>query len=151
MQAAEVLHVLASRRTSSTVLESLSNGPWEFWGPNSTLPNPYIGVLALSDVLVVTPDSITMAREAMSAGPRLGTFVMLPEVTKGKFKRFFDEYLHAPKVLSRGRDSWKVVDSVAETTNAGSNFEEQLSQFSGVQRMHQKEEGDSDMEGLELY
>ena len=84
----------------------------------------------------------------MSAGPRLGTFVMLPEVTKGKFKRFFDEYLHAPKVLSRGRDSWKVVDSVAATTNAGSNFEEQLSQFSGVQRMHQKEEGDSDMEGV---
>ncbi len=103
------LTILASRRTPPEMLEALSNGPGYFWGPGSPSPNPYVGALALSDALVLTPDSITMTREALSAAPRLGTYLMMPEVTQGKFRRFFEQYLSTvprSSLLSRQSDDF---------------------------------------------
>jgi mitochondrial fission protein ELM1 len=70
------------------------------WSPNEELQleqngetenNPYVGVLAWSDGVFVTPDSITMTSEAISSDPTLGVYVMLSSSPSGKFQRFFEE------------------------------------------------------------
>jgi mitochondrial fission protein ELM1 len=142
------LCVLASRRTPPEMLEALSSGPGRFWGPGSPPPNPYVGALALSDALVVTPDSITMAREALSAAPRLGTYLMMPETTRGKFRRFFHEYLCAVPPPSREQPENEEGGVLAAKTHFDVDVEEQLHLSPCVSLLKETEAGDDDVEEL---
>jgi mitochondrial fission protein ELM1 len=65
------VYLCGSRRTPEPVLEALrqrfANDPL-VWQRDEAGPNPYWGLLALSDVVCVTQDSISMASEAARLG-----------------------------------------------------------------------------------
>jgi uncharacterized protein len=76
------LLVLASRRTpaalAATLRESLHAIPGLHWRGPADGPNPYPGVLACADRLVVTPDSVNMLSEACAVGCPVHTFASAP-------------------------------------------------------------------------
>ncbi len=84
------LMVTASRRTgtkSRAVIERALRGPaTDFWDGNGD--NPYQGILAWADAIVVTEDSVTMASEAASTG--VPVFIAALEGGSAKFRRFHD-------------------------------------------------------------
>lgn len=82
------LAVTASRRTGEANAQALraelrGNGVF-FW--DGTGANPYFGLLALADYLVVTEDSVSMASEAASTGKPVFTVPL--EGGSPKFDRF---------------------------------------------------------------
>lgn len=84
------LLVLASRRTPAAAMVRLNvllDGiPGLRWsGPDDGI-NPYPGVLAWADRLVVTPDSVNMLSEACAVGCSVQTFA--PTALPGKLARF---------------------------------------------------------------
>ncbi|MBI1364126.1 MAG: hypothetical protein GC134_09085 [Proteobacteria bacterium] len=84
------LLVTVSRRTGdaqTTVLKELLSGPDVFFWDGEG-ENPYQGILALSDALVVTADSVSMVSEGCSAGKPVHVFG-LSHYNKGKFARFY--------------------------------------------------------------
>jgi len=77
------LLVVASRRTPDAVAEAFRRHvraavPGLFWRNDDDGPNPYAGVLAWSDALVVTPDSVNMLSEACAVGCPVHTFASAP-------------------------------------------------------------------------
>lgn len=76
------LLVLASRRTPAPLLatlrEALRELPASCWSGAADGPNPYPGVLAWADRLVVTPDSVNMLSEACAVGCPVHTFAPQP-------------------------------------------------------------------------
>lgn len=100
------LMVTASRRTdpaSQTALKGALEGlPVDFW--DGFGDNPYFGMLAVADGIVITEDSVTMACEAAATGKPV--FVAQMAGTSDKFDRF-----HAAlekRGISRPFDgSWK--------------------------------------------
>jgi uncharacterized protein len=82
------LMVTASRRTDPACLDilrtALAGLPVAFW--DGAAENPYTGMLALADGIVVTEDSVTMASEAASTGKPL----LIAKLAGGspKFDRF---------------------------------------------------------------
>jgi len=70
------LAVTPSRRTGweneRILRKHLIPAPTFFW--DGTGENPYLGLLALSDVIVVTSDSVSMASEASATGKPLYIF-----------------------------------------------------------------------------
>jgi mitochondrial fission protein ELM1 len=90
------LIVLASRRTPAGTPAALRQVLADracagmVWAPGDAAPNPYTGALALSDAIVLSPDSMTMASEALSCRPVLGVSVLMRDTASGKFRRFFD-------------------------------------------------------------
>ena len=76
------LLVLASRRTpaelATAVREALPGVPGLHWHGRADGPNPYPGVLAWADRLVVTPDSVNMLSEACAVGCPVHTFAPGP-------------------------------------------------------------------------
>ncbi|UGB37755.1 mitochondrial fission ELM1 family protein [Frateuria soli] len=76
------LLVLASRRTPPALATALRNAfdgaPGLHWSGKSDGPNPYPGVLAWADRLVVTPDSVNMLSEACAVGCPVHTFARTP-------------------------------------------------------------------------
>ena len=64
------LAITASRRTGdeneARLRGGLSGTPWWFWDGRGD--NPYLGLLALADAIVVTADSVSMVSEACSTG-----------------------------------------------------------------------------------
>ena len=76
------LLVLASRRTpaalAATLRECLHDIPGLRWSSVADGPNPYPGVLAWADRLVVTPDSVNMLSEACAVGCPVHTFAPAP-------------------------------------------------------------------------
>jgi hypothetical protein len=83
------LLVLASRRTpprlAGALREALGGVPGLHW-PGAGGPNPYPGVLAWADRLVVTPDSVNMLSEACAVGCAVHTFA--PRPLPDKLARF---------------------------------------------------------------
>ncbi|UPG93985.1 mitochondrial fission ELM1 family protein [Luteibacter aegosomatissinici] len=85
--------VVASRRTPSSILPmvraAFHDVPGFIWAPGDDDPNPYPGVLAWADRLVVTPDSVNMLSEACATGRPVHTLVAgsLP----AKLERFHAE------------------------------------------------------------
>ncbi|HEV2540043.1 MAG TPA: mitochondrial fission ELM1 family protein [Frateuria sp.] len=83
------LLVLASRRTpprlAGALREALCDVPGLHW-TGSEGPNPYPGVLAWADRLVVTPDSVNMLSEACAVGCAVHTFA--PPPLPDKLARF---------------------------------------------------------------
>jgi mitochondrial fission protein ELM1 len=82
------LALTASRRTSSEALAALmaeiAHLPHRLWNGNGD--NPYLGMLALADHLVVTEDSISMTSEALTTAKPV--HVARLEGDGGKFARF---------------------------------------------------------------
>lgn len=82
------LVVTASRRTGtaaeSALREALQGLPVWFW--DGQPPNPYFGILALSDHLIVTSDSVTMISEACTSGKPV--HIVALEGGSNKFDRF---------------------------------------------------------------
>jgi len=76
------LLVLASRRTPPALAAALRSAfegiPGLHWYGGSEGPNPYPGVLAWADRLVVTPDSVNMLSEACAVGCPVHTFAPTP-------------------------------------------------------------------------
>jgi uncharacterized protein len=76
------LLVLASRRTPAAVIEvlrtALRDVPGLFWSGVADGNNPYPGVMAWADRLVVTPDSVNMLSEACAVGCSVQTLVSAP-------------------------------------------------------------------------
>ena len=91
------LLVLASRRTSSTLIEifrhALKGVPGLVWAGHDDGRNPYPGVLGWADRLVVTPDSVNMLSEACAVGCPVQTFVIEP--LPSKIERFHRELRNA--------------------------------------------------------
>ncbi|MEQ8247615.1 MAG: mitochondrial fission ELM1 family protein [Alphaproteobacteria bacterium] len=84
------LMVTASRRTDRACRDilraALAGFPVDFW--DGTGDNPYTGMLALADGIVVTEDSVSMASEAASTGKPL----LIAKLAGGspKFDRFHE-------------------------------------------------------------
>lgn len=76
------LLVVASRRTPPALAAALRDAfdgvPRVHWSGQSDGPNPYPGVLAWADRLVVTPDSVNMLSEACAVGCPVHTFAPTP-------------------------------------------------------------------------
>jgi uncharacterized protein len=76
------LLVLGSRRTPADVVETMRNAlrdiPGIVWSGPDDGNNPYPGVMAWADRLVVTPDSVNMLSEACAIGCAVQTLVTAP-------------------------------------------------------------------------
>ena len=102
------LMVTASRRTdleSQAALQATLNGwPTDFW--DGTGDNPYMGMLALADGIVVTEDSVTMASEAASTGKPV--FIAKMEGQTEKFAHFHTglEARGVSRPLTEVWDTW---------------------------------------------
>jgi len=85
--------VSVSRRTPRAVTESLrgafANLPGMFWSSDADGENPYAGLLAWADRLVVTPDSVNMLSEACATGKPVYTYA--PRAIGGKLAAFHAE------------------------------------------------------------
>lgn len=84
------LMITTSRRTgteATAILRTeLATAPHYFWDGNE--PNPYFGILAWADAIIVTSDSVNMACEAGATGKPVHVF-MLPSA-KEKSRRFHE-------------------------------------------------------------
>jgi mitochondrial fission protein ELM1 len=102
------LMVTASRRTdleSQAALQAALNSlPTDFW--DGTGDNPYTGMLALADGIVVTEDSVTMASEAASTGKPV--FIAKMEGRAEKFDHFHTglEARGVSRPLTEAWDTW---------------------------------------------
>ena len=87
--------ITPSRRTGETALaalrQRLSGVPHFLW--DGTGENPYFGLLAHADALVVTGDSVNMVSEAASTGKPV--HVVDLEGGSAKFRRFHDHFRQA--------------------------------------------------------
>lgn len=96
------LLITASRRTPKDVLDYLASCQAQdifYWDNNNTeIPNPYLGILASSDALLVTCESVNMISEACATN--LPVYLLS---LKGYSKRF--EHFHN-SVLERKRVEW---------------------------------------------
>lgn len=79
--------VSTSRRTPDALAQHLrrafSRWPGLFWSSEADGPNPYAGLLAWADRIVVTPDSVNMLSEACASDASACTFA--PRRIGGKF------------------------------------------------------------------
>lgn len=92
--------VTPSRRTEAHVVADLAarfaGQPWfAIW--DETEPNPYFGLLALADRLVVTSDSVSMISECLATGRPVH---VLPLAGRGRRHEAFVEGLAAKPLLS---------------------------------------------------
>ncbi|MGH8211757.1 MAG: mitochondrial fission ELM1 family protein, partial [Rhodanobacteraceae bacterium] len=72
----------ASQRTPSefarSLRQALAHFPGTFWSSDADGPNPYPGLLAWADCVVVTPDSVNMLSEAAAVGVPMHTLATAP-------------------------------------------------------------------------
>lgn len=84
--------VTLSRRTPTAqrpwLRRAFAAFPGLFWDSEADGENPYAGLLAWADRIVVTPDSVNMLSEAAATGRPVATFA--PEPIGGKFARFHE-------------------------------------------------------------
>jgi hypothetical protein len=104
------LAVTPSRRTAPAVRQALSETlcPLGAWVWDMTGENPYFGLLALADVIVVTIDSISMVSEAVATSAPV-LLAALPGRSK-RISRFCDDLVQEGRVrLFTGRlETWPV-------------------------------------------
>lgn len=84
--------VTVSRRTPAALRPWLRRAfaafPGLFWESEADGENPYAGLLAFADRIVVTPDSVNMLSEAAATGLPVATFA--PEPIGGKFAQLHE-------------------------------------------------------------
>ena len=103
---------IGSRRTPNETMRQIKNilqeleCPHTMWSPGISEQgeNPYVHALATSDVIVVTPDTITMTCEALSAECSEGAYVMMSNVTTGKFQLFFEQLQKSCNIDTKQND-----------------------------------------------
>jgi mitochondrial fission protein ELM1 len=78
--------------TTARLRAAFARFPGVFWSGDGDGENPYAGLLAWADRIVVTPDSVNMLSEASATGKPLYTFA--PRPIGGKLAAFHAE-LHA--------------------------------------------------------
>jgi len=131
------LAITMSRRTDPAIEQILRQGlkgsPTYFW--DGQTENPYLGLLALADVIIVTSDSISMISEACFTGRPVYVYE-LPGIGK-RHKQFLDNLIQKGIVRSfLGKiEKWKyqpldetqrAADFVREKFFAKMPFESQL-------------------------
>lgn len=92
------LVVTASRRTGEDNAALLRQALPQAWFWDGTGDNPYFGMLACADGIVVTDDSVNMASEAAATGKPLAIWPLLQE--GGKIARFHEA------LIARGHAQW---------------------------------------------
>lgn len=96
--------VTVSRRTSPDVCRVLRTAfdalPGMFWSGPDDGTNPYAGILAWSDRIIVTPDSVNMLSEACATGRPVWTFAPNPVV--GKLACFHAQLIHSGYLRALG-------------------------------------------------
>lgn len=96
--------VTVSRRTPPDVSNALRSAfdalPGLFWSGPDDLTNPYAGILAWSDRIIVTPDSVNMLSEACATGRPVWTYAPNPVV--GKLARFHAQLIHSGYLRALG-------------------------------------------------
>jgi uncharacterized protein len=123
------LAVTTSRRTgeeSAKILrERLQDVPLFFW--DGMEENPYLGFLAIADVVVVTSDSRSMVSEACATGKPVHVFSVGDE--NKKFRRFhralMDDGITRPFA---GMIEWWVYDPPNETEKVATSIRNRLQQ-----------------------
>jgi hypothetical protein len=122
------LAITTSRRTgkkASTVLKKNITVPHFFYEYGSTKANPYLALLALSDAIIVTGDSISMCSEACYLGKPV--YIYAPhELAGAKHQRFLRQlyeknYAHllASEVIAEGYD-YNSTNRLDETSRVAS-------------------------------
>lgn len=96
--------VTVSRRTSPEVSDFLRSAfaalPGIFWAGPDDGDNPYAGILAWADRLIVTPDSVNMLSEACATGRPVWTHAPKPII--GKLAGFHAELIGAGYLRALG-------------------------------------------------
>lgn len=103
------LTVTASRRTGDAHAQALRAALPDAWFWDGTGDNPYVGMLACADAIVVTDDSVNMASEAAATGKPVAIYPLLRE--GGKIARFHDA------LIAHGHAEW--FGGAAPTASAG--------------------------------
>lgn len=111
--------VTASRRTPDAAARRLraafAEWPGVFWAGEADGANPYAGILAWADRLVVSPDSVNMLSEACATGKPVYTFAPRPIV--GKLAAFHRDLIGSGhlRLLDAGGASPVTPPPLAET------------------------------------
>ena len=110
--------VTVSRRTTPSITTRLRHAfaqlPGLFWAGSEDGDNPYAGILAWADRLIVTPDSVNMISEACASGQPVWTYA--PQAIVGKLARFHAELIGAGHLRVLGKaGSCSVVAPLRET------------------------------------
>lgn len=121
------LVVTPSRRTDPAVTKLFTDtlGPLGAWVWDGTDNNPYFGMLALSDLVVVTEDSVSMISEAMATTAPV-MLARLPGRSR-RIRQFIAEVMASGRVRDfAGRyEPWPVVP-MNDTLEAGAEMRRRL-------------------------
>lgn len=112
--------VTVSRRTSTQTTGRLRQAfaklPGMFWAGSQDGDNPYAGILAWADRLIVTPDSVNMISEACATGRPVWTYAPQPIV--GKLARLHAELIGAGHLRLLGSNDSRPASSPLRETAA---------------------------------
>lgn len=105
------LWVLASRRTPRAMRRQLKEslaGLAQVWTDERDGPNPYAGVLAWADRLVVTPDSANLLSEA--AATRAPLWIAVPRYNRGRIRHLVAHAIDSGRARALGPEGtgWPV-------------------------------------------
>ena len=100
------LLICGSRRTPTEVRrlarDRYRDDPGVVWMDTQDGDNPYPGVLAWADRIVVSPDSVNMISEACAT--TVPVYVAEPGRATGRVRRYLDDLLRRGRVRAQGRD-----------------------------------------------
>ena len=117
-----------SRRTPPATTARLRHAfaqlPGLFWAGSEDGDNPYAGILAWSDRLIVTPDSVNMISEACASGPPVWTYAPRPIV--GKLARFHAELVGAGHLRVVGSSDFRSMAAPLRETAAVAELIQEL-------------------------
>lgn len=103
----ENLHISTSRRTTKEAVEALKAlEPKYMYEWNAKTENPYYGLLAAAENIIVSADSVGMISEACTTGKKVFVFA---KPSKRKFKKFIKklEKLDCLKPIKQFRADWQ--------------------------------------------
>jgi hypothetical protein len=105
------LWVLTSRRTPRAMRKQIAQAMGDrarVWTGDADGPNPYAGVLAWADRLVVTPDSANLISEA--AATRAPMWIAVPRYTRGRLRHLVAHAIDTGRARALGPEaaSWPV-------------------------------------------
>lgn len=122
----------ASRRTPDSWIAALYRAragvPGLFWRGAEDGPNPYAGLLACAEHIVLSPDSVNMLSEA--AATRLPVQVLAPQALRGRPARFLDELIQRERVRGFDGDFDDVpatIEPLRETARVAAELRHRLS------------------------
>jgi uncharacterized protein len=118
-----------SRRTPKELRDALKHRyddtPGMVWRSEKDGPNPYAGLLAWADRIVVSPDSVNMITEACAT--RVPVFVFDPGRVRGRPRRFIDTLLASGRIraMDTRLDAY-AVEPLRETARVADIVRERL-------------------------